>query len=280
MLDVDLLLLQLSLPPLCCLVITERESSISLITGTLHLPPLVMHRRLLPRHTSPLLATMLQCRIGLRGALHRHLSSVAAKHSSEPKSETSSSGHNGPSGTTNEVGQFFQNLVFRGRQGRLLAVGDLRKLLELCKTRDHVKYAVLGVELYQRKRHDFSEEVNSHFVSACIRGGEPMAAVELFLRPSHRIGAWSTLTSMQRLIDALGEEADGAKLKDMFFLLANKGVRFSEDVIVKIFTAASKAEGFELTDDLLSAAQHSVYPRDEASIIRRLKDIPSRKAEA
>lgn len=178
------------------------------------------------------------------------------------------------------MGQYFQDLVFRGRQGRLLAVGDLRKLLELCQTKEHVKYAVLGVELYQRKRHDFSEEVNSHFINACIRGGDPMAAVEVFLRPINRIGAWSTLTSMGRLVDALGEDAEGTKLKDMFVLLASKGVRFSEDTIVKIFTAASKAEGFELTEDLVSAACQSVYPRDEASITSRLKDLINRKADA
>ena len=205
------------------------------------------------------------------GVAARRLSSPAS--ASHDLSTIPSPGEGGE----RSVGQDFQELVFRGRQGRLLAVGDLRKLLARCQTKDHVRYAVQGVELYQRKRHDFSEEVNSHFVSACIRGESPMAAVELFLKPSYRIGAWSTLTSIGRLVDAVGEQGDAVKLKEMLFLLADKGVKFSEDTVFKILTAASKTEAFELTDDLLAKVLQSVHPRDDERVAARLKDLLHKK---
>jgi hypothetical protein len=55
----------------------------------------------------------------------------------------------------NHAGQYYQDLVKRGSKGKLLAVGDLRKLMQLCQKPYHVKYAVLGIKYYQKKGHDF-----------------------------------------------------------------------------------------------------------------------------
>ena len=61
-------------------------------------------------------------------------------------------------------------------KGGPLGLTDLRKLLQKCHEPNHVRYAVLAVELYQKKGNDFAEDVNSFFIRACVNGKAPLAA--------------------------------------------------------------------------------------------------------
>ena len=191
--------------------------------------------------------------------------------SGEGKSSDDSSSN--PSKEINLPGRYYQDLLFRGRQRRLLAVGDLRKLMQLCVRPSHVRYAVEGVKLFQTKGHDFSEEVNSHFITACIRGGNPQAAAELMCIPKHRIGAWSTLTSIGRLIDALDEEKDAELLKNLLFVLAPKGVKFSESAVIKCLDAAVKTEAFVADEALSHMVLKAVHPLNSSLLASKLEEI-------
>lgn len=77
------------------------------------------------------------------------------------------------------LGKQYNDLIFKGREGRPLGLADLRRLLQQCNTPDHVKYAVGAVEYFQIKGQDFAEDVNSLFVKACIKGENPMAAAKI-----------------------------------------------------------------------------------------------------
>jgi len=108
------------------------------------------------------------------------------------------------------VGRVYHDLTFRGRNGKPLALGDLRKLLQQCTEPAHGKYAVGSVDLFQKKKQDFSEEVCSHFVRAVAEDGKaPMQAARVLGRFRNRLGAWLTPNSALRLMNALSaSEAD------------------------------------------------------------------------
>mmetsp|Transcript_18238 Transcript_18238/g.18304 ORF Transcript_18238/g.18304 Transcript_18238/m.18304 type:complete len:283 (+) Transcript_18238:87-935(+) len=122
-------------------------------------------------------------------------------------------------------GQYFHMLLHRGRKSNRLALGDLRKLIQLCDSPDNIKYAILGVELYQRKGQDFSEEVNSHFIKAFLRANEPLKAVPIFLKYKNRISAWTTITSLNRLVKSLSEHRQTIPIIEILNLLHTKNIK-------------------------------------------------------
>jgi hypothetical protein len=98
----------------------------------------------------------------------------------------------------------------------------------MCENSNHVKYAVLGTNLFQEKKYDFNEELNSIFVSACIRGGEPTAAAKVFAYRKNRIGSWCTTTSLNRLLESLDKENDAEITVSMLQTVLSKGVRIEK----------------------------------------------------
>ena len=115
-----------------------------------------------------------------------------------------------PISATNPVGSAYHDLVRRGSKGKPLALRDLRKFLEQCVQPSHAKYGVQAVALYQIKGQDFSEEINSHFISAVAeRGRRPLEAAQVLAKYKNRIGAWSTASSLAKLINAMTAHAQG-----------------------------------------------------------------------
>ena len=113
----------------------------------------------------------------------------------------------GVSASANPVGSYYHDLVYRGRGHNALKLGDLRKLMQMCDTPELARYSLQAVHLYQRKGQDFSEEVNSHFVrSVAIDGKQAVAAAKVMAKWKNRIGAWSTTTSLEKLLGALVEQ--------------------------------------------------------------------------
>lgn len=130
--------------------------------------------------------------------------SSSSTNSSSSSGETHSSS-NEANRIKNPIGPVYQDMVFRARGNNRLALGELRKLLQLCKTKDDVKYGLQMVELFQIKGQDFSEEVNSHFVSMCVRGEQPHIAIKQFSKYKNRIGAWTTPKSFHNLTSSVME---------------------------------------------------------------------------
>jgi hypothetical protein len=106
----------------------------------------------------------------------------------------------------------------------------LKALFALCTEPEHLKYALLGVEAFQKKGQDFSEEISGLFVNTCLKLNDPMVAVDLFLKVNRRIAAWQTASSVQRLVASAAtlESVPAAerttKLVNMLGMLNYKGV--------------------------------------------------------
>ena len=135
----------------------------------------------------------------------RHLSSMPA-----PATDEGAAAPAIDNSDRSEVSIAYTQMMFKGRRGNALGLGELRKLLQLCAEPAHANYALQAVKLFQTKGQDFSEEVNSHFISAVAeRGGSPLEAGRMLAVPKNRIGAWSTTKSLTKLVEAM-VAAEGA----------------------------------------------------------------------
>ena len=131
---------------------------------------------------------------------------IASRALSE--SVTNSTSSTAAESSDNPVGRYYHDLVYRGRGHHALALGDLRRLLQMCNSPELARYGLYGVDLYQRKGQDFSEEVNSHFIrSVAVEGKQAVAVAKMIAKWKNRIGAWGTTTSLQRLMQGLIDQA-------------------------------------------------------------------------
>jgi len=121
---------------------------------------------------------------------------------------------------------------------------------------NHVKYAVLGIQLYQRKGHDFNEEICSHFIRACVRGNNPNAAAELIIDFPNRIGAWASATSFHHLVEAFLKAEDNALLVPTFEMVVRKGLKPAENTVVLLTEYINK-----LTDEELKKRGEAVLEK-------------------
>jgi len=84
----------------------------------------------------------------------------------------------------------------------------LKKLVLSCDDAANLKYVRKGIQLYQRKGNDFSEEVCNFIIKACIRFDDLKMISDLICMPGHRIGAWLSSKSAMLLINELETKKD------------------------------------------------------------------------
>lgn len=135
-----------------------------------------------------------------------------------------------------------------------MALGDFKNLCVKISDPKDVKYAKYAAELFQRKGQDFSEETNSHFVMACIRGNAPGVVVEHFSDSKHRLGAWTTNKSFNRLLEALHEQdVLPEQFVDVLKTLKVKGLYLNDASVELLQKLSDKHE-----DEQLKELVHSV----------------------
>ena len=147
-----------------------------------------------------------------------------------------------------------------------MSLGDLRKLLQECKTKDDVKYGAKLVEAFQEKGQYFSEEVNSHFVAMCIRGEQPLVAVKQFSKYKNRIGAWTTPKSLHSLVTSALAEKDAEVVKELAVALetmTSKGVKVNADTVGLLYGRSPDAETYTR---IKTAASRCLTPEAAAAL--------------
>lgn len=80
---------------------------------------------------------------------------------------------------------------------------ELIAMLKKVNAPSEGRFARLGVDMFQRKGQDFSEEVNAHFVKAGIRSSSVRSTIDVLLQYNHRIGAWTSTNSLNYLLSKL-----------------------------------------------------------------------------
>lgn len=152
---------------------------------------------------------------------------------------------------------FFQRMQHKGRKEIVLPMRDLKRLFQMCENVDDLRFAVGGVDLFQRKRQDFSEEINSLFIKLCIRFNSPQTAATIFLKYKNRISAWTTITALNRLLKSLSERNEVVLIIDMLKVLVSKGVRPNKDsfeIILSCEEFKTDAEQYSTLVELWSAS--------------------------
>jgi hypothetical protein len=92
-----------------------------------------------------------------------------------------------------------------------LARNDLKILLSRCIEPRDEKHLRKGIELFQNKGNDLSEELGGDFIAASLRIGKAKTAAELILREGYRIGAWIPYSPAIELFKTLSTSAPESK---------------------------------------------------------------------
>ncbi len=94
----------------------------------------------------------------------------------------------------------------------------------LCNKPQDIKHILGVVNLYENKGYDFTEEINSLFIKACIRCEDPKAAAIAIAKYENRIGAWTSITAFSRLLEVLLEKGEFEILIDAVSTMYRKGI--------------------------------------------------------
>ena len=134
-----------------------------------------------------------------------------------------------------------------------VGVRELKKIMKLCGP-GQAKYAATAVDWFQEKRYDFTEELNSIFIKVCIEDNRLDLATERLLYKKGRIGAWTTATSLNRLLSALLEKGDAATMANLLATLLPKGVRINALSVELCLDACCRANDREAYERVVSLA--------------------------
>lgn len=141
-------------------------------------------------------------------------------------------------------------------------------MFNACQATD-AKYAGNGVDWFQEKGFDFSEELNSLFVDACLRGQMPEIAVSRLIYGKGRIGAWSTPKSLNKLFGALCEQKDAQAMVSVLETLIPKNVRVNNVTVHLCLTACCEVQSRDLYQRVVELTEGSVDKENMEKILAR-----------
>jgi hypothetical protein len=111
--------------------------------------------------------------------------------------------------------------------------------------------------------------LNSHFIKACIRGENPHAAAEMIVVKKNRIGAWSTPTSINRLVESILNSPtvnndDVALVVDVLDSVSSKGINFNSQTIELVLESTKSTENkhFQLHSKTMDACRSNLVESD------------------
>jgi hypothetical protein len=139
----------------------------------------------------------------------------------------------------------------------------------LCSEPSHVKYIIQGLNIYQRKGSDFTENIANHFVESCLRCQNPNEALQVLSKYNYRIGAWLNSKSFHVLISNLNDTVDSGFVLDALKTLAKKGlVPLPETfkLLINFFNEKNDVDSVKFTIDL---ARSSI---DDQSFVNELRE--------
>ena len=143
----------------------------------------------------------------------------------------------------NDIGRFYNTILFAGRKGIPLGLNRLRKLLEMVNEPAHGKFAVLGINYYHYKGMDFNFEINQKFISACLKSKNINGLLDVFLKYNYRLAAWTTGNNFHLIVTEFHTNPvtiTSEQLIKLFDIITVKGVQVQEhtlDVVLQIISS-------------------------------------------
>jgi hypothetical protein len=149
--------------------------------------------------------------------------------------------------------------------------------MKLCGPKQ-ARYAGTAVDWFQEKRYDFTEELNSIFINVCIDDDQLDIATSRLLYKKGRIGAWTSTTSLNRLLAALLEKGDAETMAQLLFILTPKGVRVNSFSIGSCLDACCRAQQRGLYERVVEVAAKHMTEKDLAELTAKYP-IPAEAAK-
>lgn len=146
--------------------------------------------------------------------------------------------------------------------------------MKLCGPKQ-ARYAGTAVDWFQEKRYDFTEELNSIFINICIEDDQVDIATSRLLYKKGRIGAWTSTSSLNRLLAALLEKGDAETMAQLLFTLTPKGVRINATSIGSCLDACCRSQQRELYQRVVSEVAVSHISETELVALTEKYPIPA-----
>jgi hypothetical protein len=175
------------------------------------------------------------------------------------------------------AGGYCANLIYKGKLGNPLAIGDLKNLLLLCKEKGDLKTVKRAVQMYQRRGQDFSEETGASFVNTCLRLNEPKLAGEVLSKYKNRIGSWVTKKPLLNLFEALAELKEVemmVTISEVLHLKGNPSIQ-AVDTLELVVKSASSNGDIPLYSRSVEIATKILYSSGAAELVRIKESYPS-----
>jgi hypothetical protein len=160
-------------------------------------------------------------------------------------------------------------------KNKLISIREFKKLMSMCQNPEDVKYAALAVDWFQEKGFDFSEELNSMFITRCVEANQPNLAVTRFLYRKGRIGSWSTPSSFHRLLSSLQAHEDHDSIIQLIQVLTPKGVRPDLRSFDIVFNSCLKKESRELYELTAEKAKGLLSSEDYQGLLEKYPIPPA-----
>ena len=119
-----------------------------------------------------------------------------------------------------------------------------------------MKYAGLGIDWFQKKGFDFTEELNSAFIQLCLENDQLDPIKQRFLIKKNRISSWTTPSSIYKLLSSLQTKEDYNSIIDLTEILTSKGVRPDLRSFEIVFHACLQLKAIEKYETFITLAKN------------------------
>ncbi len=150
----------------------------------------------------------------------------------------------------------------------------MKRLILKCEKPEDFQYALSGVELYQNRAQDFSEEICFHFIAASVKLGDSVSAAKLLAKTDFRIGSWVTKKSSASIFESLASAGETEVLLDLISSLAKRNVLFEPNVAANHLLGSASTKGDSAIYEKASDVCKQIIPETDLISLRHQYQAP------
>lgn len=170
------------------------------------------------------------------------------------------------------IGRMYHNMRYKGRVSNNVRLFNLKVLFDACSKAEDIKYITKGLDFYQFKGMDFTEELNAQFINACLRSSDVKTAISTFSKYENRISAWTSPKSLKKLVDAAVDSSrsnieDPMDVIKVLVILKSKGTTIPNTIIDTVMKAYSDSS--KLTATMVEETKKLSTGKDDDAVISK-----------
>eukprot|EP00428_Durinskia_dybowskii_P079419 CAMPEP_0170449330 /NCGR_PEP_ID=MMETSP0117_2-20130122/51190_1 /TAXON_ID=400756 /ORGANISM="Durinskia baltica, Strain CSIRO CS-38" /LENGTH=242 /DNA_ID=CAMNT_0010710571 /DNA_START=21 /DNA_END=749 /DNA_ORIENTATION=+ len=144
---------------------------------------------------------------------------------------------------------------------------NLIHLLRKCTKPSHIGVAARGMQFFQWKGVDFTQNTCAYFISLCANAQKPLLAADMIVSPSNRLGAWLNKKSYTTLLTSLAETNDIETMLKVTNVAISKGLQLqNKENMDLLLSAAAKSDNAEHLATSMQIAQTGLSAEEFAEL--------------